>query len=282
MNINDDKKYALKQLVLFLIIALPATWILMGVALHISDGLVETEPLSNLLYILACFMPAIAGLLVCIITKDRIRSLLFLPKLQGNAKAYSIAIIGGVLISSMSPFIICFFPEVGKVNSELSVWLVVFSVIQAVAICCVQFFVLMGEEIGWMGLVFPRLEKMCGTTLSIVITGIIRGLWHMAIFFQDGKFLWEDFGILMFNNIVGGCLLVLLTKMSGSVVPAAIFHGITNTLPSVLYMFMIVDPVAYENKEVMLEVIGHIPYVIIMAICFVVLKLRYSNTIKKE
>ncbi|MBQ4283219.1 MAG: CPBP family intramembrane metalloprotease [Lachnospira sp.] len=282
MNTSVDKKYALKQLMLFLIIALPVTWIFMGVALHISDGMVETKPLSNLLYILACFMPAIAGLLVCIITKDRIRSLMFLPKLQGNVKAYSLAIVGGVLISVMSPFIICLFPEVGKFNSEVSVWIVIFSAIQAVVMCCIQFFALMGEEIGWMGLVFPRLEKICGTTLGIIITGIIRGLWHMALFFQDGKFLWEDFGMLMFNNIVGGCLLVLLTKMSGSVVPSAIFHGITNTLPGVLYMFMIVDPAAYENKELMLEVIAHIPYVIIMAICFVVLKLRYSNTMQRE
>lgn len=278
MNTNVEKKTIIKQLGLFLIITLPVTWILMGVSLHTGKGDAMSTPLGNLLYMIACFMPAIAGVVVCVFMKERIRTLNLLPKLQGNTKVYLLAIISAVVISIIDPLVMAlFFPKVGRFSAEVSGVVIIFTVIQYVAIGCLQFFMLMGEEIGWMGFLFPRLEKMCGTTLGIVLTGVVRGLWHVVLFLQDGKFMWQDFGMLIFTNIVGGCMLIMLTKMSKSVVPAAVFHSLTNSIPSVLLAFMTVDPVAYEEQEMIVTLAGYIPYVIIMAICYIVIIKRYRT-----
>ncbi len=278
MNTNTDKKNVLKQLGLFLVIALPLTWLLMGAALYIGDCNPQGTPLGYLLYMIACFMPAIAGAVVCIFTKESVRGLNFLPKLHRNGKAYALAIIGAVVVSITEPLIILwFFPKVGSLHPDVPVPVVVFTILQYVAIGCVQFFMLMGEEIGWMGYLFPKLEKLCGTTFGIVITGIIRALWHIVLYVQDGRFLWEDFGMLIFTNIVGGCMLVLLTKMSGSVVPASVFHAITNTIPGVVYTYMIMDMAAFEKHKMMVNVVTYVPYVIIMLVCYCIVIRKYRS-----
>lgn len=272
MSTNADKKNVLKHLGLFLVITLPVTWMLMGLAIYLGYGNPQGTPAAYLLYMIACFMPAIAGVVLCVCTKESVRKLKFLPRLQRNGKTYALAIICAVVVSVIDPLVILwFFPKVGSLHPEVPVIVIVFMVLQCVAIGCVQFFVLMGEEIGWMGYLFPRLEKLCGTTLGIVMTGVVRGLWHIVLFVQDGTFLWKDFGILIFTNIVGGCFLVLLTKMSESVVPAAIFHGLTNTIPSVIYSYIVMDMTAYEKQEMMITVVSYIPYVLIMAACYIVI-----------
>ncbi len=46
-------------------------------------------------------------------------------------------------------------------------------------------FIALGEEFGWRAYLVPKLEKLLGLTPSLIIGGIIWGLWH-APFIYDG------------------------------------------------------------------------------------------------
>ena len=100
-------------------------------------------------------------------------------------------------------------------------------------VCCMQFWVGMGEEFGWMGYLFPRLEKLCGTTVALILMGIIRSGWHMVMIVQNENFL-AGFLSLSVSNILMGSVLVWATKASKSVLPASLIHVMTNALPGVI------------------------------------------------
>lgn len=91
----------------------------------------------------------------------------------------------------------------------------------------------MGEELGWMSYLFPRLEKLCGTTVALVLTGIIRSVWHIVMLVQNENFL-AGFLSLSVSNILMGSVLVWATKASKSVLPASLIHVMTNALPGVI------------------------------------------------
>lgn len=266
-----------KQLAIFLLICLPVTWILCAFANNLNDGDMIT-PKANALSFVSCMIPAVTAFICAIISKEGIRSLNITPKLKGNVKLYVAIILLALLISILdAPLIMCvFFRNVAWINPDISIAVMIFQIMSAIAIGCVQFFVLMGEEIGWMGFVYPKLESLCGMNLAIVFTGIIRGLWHMVMLMGNDDFA-KNLIILILTNILGGCLLVLMTKKSGSVVPASVFHALSNTLPGVMYGFIIIDPMLYGKHEDVITYVSYIPYVIIMIICWILLMKRYKK-----
>ncbi len=260
-----------KQLIIFLTICLPVTWFMCAVANKLNDGDMIT-PASSALSFVYCMLPAITAVICATVSKEGVRSLNITPRLQGNVKLYVVTILVSILISILdAPLIMCvFFKDVAWVNPDISVAVMIFQIMSTVAIGCVQFFVLMGEEIGWMGFLYPKLEKLCGMNLALVLTGIIRGLWHMVMLMGNEDFA-KNLITLILTNIVGGCLLVLLTKKSRSVVPASVCHALNNTLPGVMYSFIIINPEMYEKYENLITTVSYIPYVLIMGICWVVL-----------
>lgn len=133
MTVNYESRKTKKQLILFLIICLPVSWLLTALPM-ILDKPMETSPGLYALYTLACYMPAIAALVTCIITKESIRSLKVLPKLQGNGKVYGAAILSAVIISIFDTplIIILFFPKVGSWNPEVTVTMVIFQYLRKI------------------------------------------------------------------------------------------------------------------------------------------------------
>jgi len=281
----DDEKRIKKQVMLFLLICLPVTWILMGVAFGLSKTAgIQASPKGYTLYMLACFLPAVSAVVCCVVSKENIRSLNFMPKFQGNGKVYVAAVLIGILISLTDvPLItILFFKEAGSLHHDVTIPMIVFQILLYTAIGCLQFYVLMGEEIGWMGFLFPRLETLCGTNLAIVLTGVIRGLWHIVVLWQNEKFV-QNLVLLCITNIFGGCLFVLVTKKSGSVVPAAIIHALSNTLPAVMRSFIVLDEVNYEKKEMLINVLSNVPYFVIMIVCwYLLMKTLHRDAVGKE
>lgn len=65
--------------------------------------------------------------------------------------------------------------------------------------------------------------------------------------------------------------MVLLTKVSSSVVPAAICHALNNTLPAVMMSFLIINEENFAKQESLITGLSYIPYVIFMAVCWIVL-----------
>lgn len=265
-----------KQVLRFLMICLPITWGLMWLSVLLEKR--ELVQISTTVYGLSCFMPMITAIICCRCEKESIRELCFLPRFKGNFKIYLLAVICGIVISVWDvPLIsVLLFPDVGTVNQDTEFLRIVFQILLTVAIACVMFFVLLGEEIGWMGYLYPRLEKMLGINFAIMLTGFVRGIWHIVMLAQNEKII-ENVVILCLTNIVGGYLLVLLTKLSETVVPSAIVHSINNTLPAIMYGFITIEQAEFEKYEVIINVISYIPYVVIMFVSMCILIKKYKK-----
>lgn len=88
----------------------------------------------------------------------------------------------------------------------------------------------MGEELGWISYLFPRLEKLMGTTAGCIILGIIRACWHLGILvLMEHPIL--SFFELMVSNVCLQFFMVYMYKKSGSLFPCTISHGISNLMP---------------------------------------------------
>lgn len=264
-----------KQLGIFLVICLPVTWLLMGIGYKGMSG-EEFVPWANFLLTLACFIPAIAAIVASLITKESLWNLQFMPKLKGNAKIYFASIAIGVIISCTDLLLMTiFFQDKARFHEDATVAIVVFSVLFMIAGACLQFWVLMGEELGWMGYLFPRLEKLCGTTLALIVTGVIRGCWHLVMFVQEEYFL-AGFLSLCVSNILLGSVLVWATKASKSVVPASIIHALTNGLPGAFTAYMVLDDSIYSNAFNSMDVFCLLPAAVVGVVCYIVLIKKYK------
>ncbi len=270
-----SSKEAGKQLAIFLGICLPVTWILMGIGYAGVSGK-EMSPLANLLITLACFMPAFAAIITSLITKESLWKLQFLPRLKGNGKVYLLAILLGIFLSLADILVlVVLLPDKARLHEEATVALVIFAFLTMLAMSFLQFWVGMGEELGWMGYLFPRLEKLCGTTVALIATGIIRGLWHLVMFMQDENFL-TGLLTLCVGNVLLGSVLVWATKASKSVIPASLIHVMTNALPGAFAAYMVMDESVYSETFNGMDVVTMLPGVVVGVICYIVLMKKYK------
>jgi membrane protease YdiL (CAAX protease family) len=105
-----------------------------------------------------------------------------------------------------------------------------------------------GEEIGWRAYLLPKL-MVFGPRKAALLVGIIQGVWHWPSILLVGS----NYGFDYWGAPVSGPLLfvlsVTLTGMldawvvirSGSVWPAAISHGATNTWNTLVCIFCTAD-----------------------------------------
>ena len=234
------------------------------------------EPWANLLITFACFMPAIAAIVTSLLTKESLWKLQFLPHLKGNGRVYILAILLGIFLSLADVLLMAvLFPDKVKLHEEATVAMVVFSLLIMLAMAFLQFWVGMGEELGWMGYLFPRLEKLCGTTVALIASGIIRGLWHLVMLMQDENFL-TGLLTLCVGNILLGSVLVWATKASKSVIPASLIHVMTNALPGALVAYMVLDDSVYSEAFNGMDVVTMLPGVVVGVICYIVLMKKYK------
>lgn len=88
----------------------------------------------------------------------------------------------------------------------------------------------LGEELGWMGYLFPKLEKLMGTIFACVVTGIARGVFHIGILIFM-EYPVQGFVEITVSNVCMSFLMAYMFKGSKSVFPCSVQHGILNLLP---------------------------------------------------
>ncbi len=269
---NDEKKAALKGIALFLLICLPVTWILMGIGFKANEG--GNVKLYNSMINIGVFMPAVAGITACLVRKEGIGSLRLLPRLKDNGILYLVTIFGGSLLAISSELLnLVFLPDVEKLALN-AMPDVIFTILLYTVLGVVGLFTLMGEEIGWMGYLYPKMEKVFGISLSLVLMGVVRGLWHIVMIIAispEVKDVIEGVVSLSISNILLGSVLVYFTKKSGSIIPACIIHSMTNAVPTALMAYIVINPVAYELHNTQIQLVGYIPAIIVGGICYVLL-----------
>jgi len=96
-----------------------------------------------------------------------------------------------------------------------------------------------GEEIGWRAYLTPALISHAGVTATIIIVGIVWGLWHIPINLSvkhvfEKSLPWISLRWLLLSSVISFTIfsypLYLLLITSNSILPPAAFHGTINAL----------------------------------------------------
>ena len=98
----------------------------------------------------------------------------------------------------------------------------------------------LGEEIGWRGWLTPQLLPL-GVVPTIVITGVIWGLWHTPLILLGHNYPhlpgWLAVGaMVIFCTVIGG-VLAWFTIRTNSVWPAALGHSTINATAALPLLF---------------------------------------------
>lgn len=100
----------------------------------------------------------------------------------------------------------------------------------------------LGEEIGWRGWLWSRLQAY-GQLISIVISGGIWGIWHAPLILlgYNYPFATGPWGVMAMCGmcIVFGAFLGWLRNFSDSVWPAALAHGVFNASVGLVSLFIV-------------------------------------------
>ena len=104
----------------------------------------------------------------------------------------------------------------------------------------------LGEEIGWRGFLVPELSKVVGFSGTAIISGLMWAVYHYPILlfadYNASTPAW--YGLICFTIMVVAFSFILawLTLRSGSLWPAAIFHGSHN-----LFIQSILSPLTRDT-----------------------------------
>lgn len=274
-----SSKTARIQIWLFILPCFIFTGIFTYLAVKINPDM--TDATSSYFTMLACLMPAVIAIVICWIMKIEIRELAIFPRLRGNVGIYLTALLSAVLLSLLEePLMALVFPDIVQFR-DFNFFVFSMNTLTAISISLVGIITLLGEEIGWLGFLFPRLEKLYGTIPAVVFMGLIRGVWHLVMLLAAGSdTVWIQFGMITFNNVVMDSLFICLMKKTSSIIPAALFHSVTNTLPVVYNAFIIMNEPLYEKNYFAIQMVSMIPVIVIGIACYTLLVLwcrTYSN-----
>ena len=225
MNLENTKKY----IWIFLLCCLLLSNILWYTAYSAGD-----ESVSTSLVILTSFLPALTSLILCKISREGWENLMILPNIKKAWKIYLFAVAGALDMTYLNELLMYLMFR-GEVSFQAGAFtlrglgeIVGMTILGVLA--SVEMF---GEELGWLGWLFPKLEKLHGTKAAMLLLALIRTIWHLGIliFLPHPLIGLCD---LFLSNLLSQGFLVYLTKKSASLFPAAVVHAVTNLLPALV------------------------------------------------
>lgn len=254
--------------ILFVAITIIWTW---GVlAIPVVFGMDFENNVTKVSYILAGASPSVIGLTFLLVSEDRIYIRSFLKRLitLGNSSAIVLLAVFTLvpaitLISAYASFLITsvnpdFFELVA--HSKDLTGLMLFAVFTFV-------FGPLAEEIGWRGYLMDC-WKPKGILVYGVGIGLIWTLWHLPMFFIEGTYqnsllLKGAIPIICFalSTIALGVIIGYITKRTGSILPAILFHfsinftgeiiplELTGEIINTIILLIIASGIIYMNPE---------------------------------
>lgn len=240
-----NKKLTIKRLVIYLFLTLGLVWIPM-IAFFATGGKYE-DPMTNLILAYSMLCPGIAVLITRKVTREGV------PVVGKNSLKLGIDLKNRkwiwFVLAFLSPAIywdlgqlvlMAIFPETynpaGFDALNMPRYALILLPIAGWITGITGSIGALGEEIGWRTYLYPKLEELIGPIGSVLVGGIIWGVWHYPAIYMGHSFgtgywgePWSGFLVFTINCIFMGALLHLLTQKTGSVWPAAILHAVNNS-----------------------------------------------------
>ena len=256
---STAKNQDLKRILIYVSITFTLTW---GYCFGLLYPAVSGESLSGvpsltaqLMTAAVMFFPSIGVLLTRLITKEGFRESWLKPNLRKNLRIYLLAWFGPGILTLLGTalyFLLfrgSFDPNFGYLAATLEAsgaavdslpislgTLLLIQGVQALLLSpMLNFAVCFGEEWGWRGYLLPKLSRQLPLIPTLLISGLIWGLWHAPLTaighnYGMGYAGFPVTGIAMmclFCTVVG-VFFSFVTLKTGSCIPAILGHGAVN------------------------------------------------------
>ena len=302
----ETKKQDLKRALIYCAITFGLTWaycLLIVYPIANGEALNGVPAMATQLVVAAAmFFPAIGVLLTRLVTREGFKDAWLHPHLKGNIKTYLLAWFGpGILTFAGMGVYFLLFPDNLDLNFSYFIatleatgapmetlpipigLLMLVQTVQAFFLAPVMnFFTCFGEEWGWRGYLLPKVSKHFSAVPTLLITGIIWGLWHAPL-----TIIGHNYGLgywgFPFTGIAMMCLfctvlgvfMSYITLKTGSCIPAILAHGAVNGIAAIGIYF------TYDGGNPFIGpaptgIIGLIPF-ILAAIPMVIYLKRNEN-----
>ena len=302
----ETKKQDLKRLLLYLGITFGMTWaycLLIVYPVANGEALTGVPSLVTQFLVAVCmFFPAFGVLLTRLVTKEGFKNTWLRPHIKGNLKHYLLAWFGPAVLTfaGMGIFFLLFpgsfDPDCGYMKLTMEAagmpyeaqavpmnLLMLIQILQAVFLApALNFVTCFGEEWGWRGYLLPKVSKHFSTVPTLLITGVIWGLWHAPL-----TIIGHNYGLgywgFPFTGIAMMCLfcvtlgifLSFVTLKTNSCIPAIIGHGAVNGIAAIGIYF------TYDGGNPFVGpsptgIVGMIPFMVVAV--FMVLHLHKNRS----
>ena len=234
-----NKKLEAKRLVIYILLAFGISWI-PAIIMNSVFGYHEWFETYKMPFfaLIVGFGPALANVITRKLTHEGWNNSLLHLKLKGNLKYYLIAILSvvamGIAEGILSTIIYGKY-DFSDIGGGMNFMQIVGNVALTLSVVPLMAFNTFGEEFGWRGYMNQKMEPLLGTTGTVIVGGIIWGLWHAELTVAGHNFGTEYDGY-PYLGILAMCItctflgmgLMWLTKKTGSIYPAAIMHAAIN------------------------------------------------------
>lgn len=234
-----NKRQALWRLCIYLLFAFGLAWI-PWIAMNKAWGFSEWFSTGHYALIaeLTLFTPAAANLLTRLVTKEGFSDMKLHLRLKGHLPQYLAAWllpVAGALLAGAAATAAFGDPNGAGALGDADALTVTSTLLLEIFTGPLMAFVTFGEEFGWRGYMNDKLKPLAGKTGTVVIGGILWGIWHAPLTVEGHNFgldypgyPYVGFLLMALFGITVGTLLMWLTERSGSVYPAAICHAMIN------------------------------------------------------
>ena len=236
---TSDKKKILLQIGVFLLITFGLMYIF---GWKVYDVILNGGKVTGWLY-LCYYISAFSPAMGCIVTRyafsEGFKDDILFPKFTGHFRPYLLSVVLPLAFGLVNCILITLCLGAGfSIKAEGGLLEVLATLSVSSAGIYMAFFILIGEEFGWRAFLYDKLEKVFGLNGSIVMGGIIWGLWHVPALLGAGLNFGKDAPGFPITNILlmcafciaGGAMLQMLKKMTDSVVAPIIAHAVIDTI----------------------------------------------------
>ena len=285
---QQEKLETKKRLILFIVLTIVITWIIF--LLIPICGLTYGSGYSVIILASAMFVPALCNLLTRLITKEGFKNMYLRPQFKGHVKDYLLVYFGPailLLLSGTVYFMIfpnSFDPELttlkGLVASGgnqglnasnlLMIQVLIFIVIGPI----VNIIPTLGEELGWRGYLLPKMRVFLSDRASLMITGLIWGIWHLPIIVMGHNYGTDYWGYPFLGILAMIIFCISLGVIEGyvsiklqSAIPAAMIHSTVNA-GAALPIYLLKGSYNTLLGPAVTGLIGGLPLTIIAVILF--------------